>query len=500
MRATPPETAPPARAAEAPGIGRMGVIGLVGLVGAFAALRFAALQNDLWMDEIWSIAAVQELKSAGEIFTRYLQANNHPLSSLWLYAIAPVRVEWLYRLLSWITGSASLVLGAMIAVRQFRSSHPDATSSQLRAAAWTAATLFGGCYLLIVYSSEARGYAPALAFSLLAYYVLLRAPLERPAEGWMILYWIACLLALLSHAASVQVIGAAILWSAIRNLRANLPLLKSARLIVAWHGVPILATAAFFLFFLRRIGVGGAPDPSIRQSLGELVAYTFGFPTPYVGWIALPFLIAIAVFTLWRMWRRSPADAAFYGALILSAPVLALVAARLAVLFPRYFIFGCAWSLLLIAYGVAASWTRHRFIRVGCIGLIALCVAGNCVHTCVLLRHGRGEYQAALKYIAAQTTTPDISLCSDHDNRNYMLIAFYAPRAVPGRPLRYITGNGSPNSRPQWLFVHRLDGDARPDTPLYDDRGNTYQLEKVFLHAPLSGWDWFVYRNIVTKQ
>ena len=478
-----------------PRIGMLGTIALVAIVAGFAFVRFAALQNDLWMDEIWSVQAVQDLKSAGEIFTRYLQANNHPLSSLWLYAIAPARVEWWYRLLSWTCGVASIVLGARLAIRQLRIARPDATAADLRVAGLSAAWLFGSCYFLIVYSSEARGYAPALAFSLLAFHLLVRNPDGNRAIVRVPAYWAACALALLSHAAAVQVIGAGVLWSLVHAIRARTPLPATVRTLVSWHLVPLGTTAAFFLFFLRRMSVGGAPEPAVRQTLGELVAYTFGLPNPEIGWFALPLLILAAAVALWRLGRRSPEDATFHAVVIFSAPVLALLAARMAVLFPRYFIFGSAWSLLLVAYGAAVAWRRGGWMRPAAIAGLVLFGAGNFAHTRVLLRHGRGEYRAALRYIAEHTSTSDISLCSDHDNRNYMLIAYYVQRTIPGRRLLYFPGNGSAQGRPQWLLVHRLDGVPKPTSPLYDDRGNAYQFEKAFLHAPLAGWDWFVYRN-----
>lgn len=476
-----------------PDIGLSAKLILALIVTLFAALRFAALFNDLWMDEIWSIKLVGAFRSPLDVFTQYFQANNHPLSSLWLYALVPAHAEWTYRLLSWFTGSASVPLAALIAARQFWRARPDASVSQLRAAMLATATLFGACYFLVLYSSEARGYAPALAFCLLAFYALQRAP-DATLDAWMIVYWFSCALALLSHAASVQVIAAAFVWSFVQLLQTP-PSQRSFVRLLLWHAVPFACSVAFYALFLRRLEVGGAPELSLRQVLGELASYTGGFPSPAVAWFALPLLAIATLFALWRMWRRARADSLFYAMIIFAAPVIG-IAAPFAVLFPRYFIFSTAWLLLLAGSVIAAIWPRAPAFRKVCIAGVALFLVGNSVHVLRLLRHGRGEYQDALRFIAAHTSAPDITICSDHDNRNFMLIDHYAARSAPGRRVVYFPGNRTTNERPQWLLVHRLDGLTNPDTTLFDDRGNEFKFEKRFLHAPLSGWDWFVFRNL----
>jgi hypothetical protein len=490
-RAVSPE--PGVTASAAADLGKTAKLILVLIIALAAALRFAAMFNDLWMDEIWSIKLVGAFRSPLQVFTQYFQANNHPLSSLWLYALVPAHADWTYRLLSWMTGTASVILGALIARDQFRRLNPTLPVNQVRVATLAAATLLSACYFLILYSSEARGYAPALAFCLLGFYALQRTPDLSPG-GWMLVYWIASALALLSHAASIQIIGAAFVWSLVQIVQSPTARRRIAGLVL-WHSVPFACSVAYYALFLRRVNVGGAPELTLRQVMGELAAYTCGFPSPAIAWFALPVIAGLTLLALGYMWRRARADAVFFGLIIFSAPATGLVAAPLGVLFPRYFIFSAAWLLLLVAYAIAISWNRRPALRNACIVGVALFAAGNSVHIVSLLRHGRGEYQAALRYIAEHTRTPDITICSDHDNRNFMLIDYYAARSAPGRRVIYVLGNRTSEVRPQWLLVHRLDGLPPPDATLYDDRGNTFKLEKKFPHAPLSGWDWFVFRN-----
>src|SRR5438128_1765967 len=75
---------------------------------AAAAVRFACLFGDLWLDEIWSLRLLETVRSPVEILTRLLHDNNHPLNSLFLYLLMPAKAEWTYRLFSWATGSAAV--------------------------------------------------------------------------------------------------------------------------------------------------------------------------------------------------------------------------------------------------------------------------------------------------------------------------------------------------------------------------------------------------------
>src|SRR5687768_5348101 len=88
-----------------------------------------------------------------------------------------------------------------------------------------------------------------------------------------------------------------------------------------------------------------------------------------------------------------------------------------------------------------------------------------------------------------------ITLCSDHDGRNVLLVYHHGPAAIHPRSFQYLPRNELPAEGAQWLLVHRLEHAAIPANELLDDRGNPYRLEKIFRHAPLSGGDWYVYRS-----
>src|SRR6185312_16088098 len=175
-RMTPSTTA-------APSAPRSFVWALAGVVAVFGVVRFACLFNDLWLDEIWSLRLVGQLHSPVEILTRLTSDNIHPLNSLWLYLLGPGKAEWAYRLLSWFAGTATIALAGLIARRLARQLQGVDAPRLADVTGLLTATLVGGSYFLIHYSSEVRGYAPAVGFSFLALYALGRAP-ERPVSAW----------------------------------------------------------------------------------------------------------------------------------------------------------------------------------------------------------------------------------------------------------------------------------------------------------------------------
>jgi hypothetical protein len=464
------------------------------IVGLFGVVRALALRNDLWMDEIWTLWHLSQLRSVGEVFSRFVHDNNHPLNTLWMYLMMPLKVDWAYRLLSGLGGTAGIWLAAKIARTQLLQLQPNASPSQVSAAELITALLFGSSYLLIVYSSEARGYGPALGFGLLAVYALLRGPTDCRSR-WVIVYWLASLLSVLAHAVSYQLIAAGAAFTMVGCLQQKYGQGPAWSALVRWHAVPIASGVLYYILFIRHLEIIGGPETPLISVLAELAAYSIGIPGKASMMLALPLLLGGVIVALMRVWRRSRALACFYIVGMIGFPAAALSFTPFIYLFPRYFILSAALALLLIGYLAAVAWNAGRISRWSTIVATGLVLAGNLAHTVPLFRHGRGEYRAALRYIAAHTPAGPITICSDHDGRNVLLIYHHGPPAVHPRSLEYIPRHELPAEGAQWLFVHRLDHTDVPPSDLLDDRGNPYRLEKIFRHAPLSGWDWYVYRS-----
>lgn len=487
-----------AGSAESPGTAlhqpRVFWIVLGAVTAVFGAVRFGCLFNDLWLDEIWSLRLLEQIRSPMGILTQLLHDNNHPLNSLFLYWLMPAKADWTYRLLSWFTGTATVWLAGLIARRQFQLLHPgDAAGAP--AAGLITATVFGSSYLLIHYSSEARGYAPAVGFGFLAIYSLWRGA-GRPAGAWAVVYGLACVLGLVAHLVVFQVMLAGLAWSAVTALR-DWPRWRDRLVYLAgWHLGPWTFLGAYYFAFVRKVEIGGGPRNPLIGVLGDLAAFSLGFPGSAGVLLALPVFLAVIVAVLLHLWRRDRALACFYATAIFIAPMLGMLSSRFGLLFPRYFIMSAACALLLAGDALTRLWHSRSAMRGTGAVVLAGMLLGNGAHTVRLMRDGRGQYQPALRYIADHTPSAAITLTSDSDLRNFGVMEYHARVMNLGRELQYFPGNELPPGGTQWVLYHRLDGGAEPPGELYRTDGLHYQLDRVYRHAALSGWDWYVYHNV----
>jgi len=226
-----------------------------------------------------------------------------------------------------------------------------------------------------------------------------------------------------------------------------------------------------------------------------VAAFTLGFPAESGRMLALPVMLGVAAVALALIWRRDWTLVVFYGLAAFILPAAGPALGRFTLLFPRYFIVSAVLVLLLAGYVLARLWARGGAWRWVTLALVALLLAGNARHTYRLGRDGRGQYQAALRLMVERTPTTVVSVSSDSDFRNAPLIGYHAAVSGLGRKIRYYPSDRVPRSGTSWLIIHRLDGGETPPEVVGDAQGSRYELEKVFPHAPLSGWDWFLYRR-----
>ncbi len=453
--------------------------------------------NDLWQDEIWSLQLLDEIHSPIGILTQIYSDNNHPLNSLFLYLLKPAKAEWTYRLLSWATGTVSVGLAGIIARRQFQLLRPADAPGKAQVAGLITAIIFGGSYIFIHFSSEARGYAPAVCFSLLAFYALLHDG-KGSGSGWAGLYWAACLFGLLSHLMFSNVLFAGFLWTA-AQARQNFPRwLDRLVHLASWQLPPLGFFTIYYWFFIRRLTIGGSNPTSLSEALNTLAECTLGIP-PELGLpLALPVLSLIILLALFLVWRRNRDLAVFYLAVVFIAPLLVTwLRSEKIMLRPRYFLINDAFAWLLAGGVLAKLWTASRLKRAGLLAILGLFLAGNAGYVRWLWRDGRGEYREAIKYIAQNTPIAEVSLTSDIEFRDEMMIQYYAPAAGAGRILHYYVNYDLPPRGPQWVILSEPDHkNSNPDAIIHDNAGHAYQLARVFPHAVLSGWDWYVFRNM----
>lgn len=134
----------------------------VALLAAGFALRLAAGRGLLWLDEIWSLQNALSLTSPLEAVSVLRHDNNHILNTLLLLLIGPNQPLLLYRLPAIFAGTAAVAVAGWSGTQYGRIGR------------WTAMTLTASSYLLVHYSSEARGYSWLVLWSLTSYESLRR--------------------------------------------------------------------------------------------------------------------------------------------------------------------------------------------------------------------------------------------------------------------------------------------------------------------------------------
>ena len=191
------ETVTPDAATRSSRVSTHFVIAAAIVLGA-AAVRVPGLFSDFWLDEIWSLDNALAAASWTDIF-RIRFDNNHHLNSLYLWLIGDGAPLPVYRLPAFAAGIASVVAAWALAAREGR--FP----------AIVTCVTFSLSYLLVYYSSEARGYALVVLFSLAGWLVVQRHA-ERPSKGHTLVLAACAVLGVMAHRTFVLFLVGAYVW------------------------------------------------------------------------------------------------------------------------------------------------------------------------------------------------------------------------------------------------------------------------------------------------
>jgi hypothetical protein len=162
--------------------------------------------------------------------------------------------------------------------------------------------------------------------------------------------------------------------------------------------------------------------------------------------------------------------------------------------YPRYFLVSMLFLQLLIS-GFLGWLYQQRYGKVAYLLILVAILGGNAILTARLLKHGRGNYEGAARYMLAQTVGERVFVGSDHDFRNKMLLAFYFARAGDRDRAGYYDYGKWPPEGPEWLVLHSFAQQYSPAQAAKDDQGNNYELARVYPYAGLSGFNWALYHN-----
>ena len=460
-----------------------------------SALRVAGIYDDFWLDEIWSWRISGQLGSPWQVFTHpaALYDNNHPLNTLLMWSQG-VHPGWrLYRVPNLLAGVASVAVAAVITRRRGR----------LEALVGT--LLVGFSYPLVLFSSEARGYALVVFFALVAFDALERYLASR-GWFWNVVYVLACILGLLAHLTFVYFLAAAAAWSTVRFARE-----RQGPSFVAWHTLrlhllPAVSLALLYVVFVRNLTIGGAPNedlfPAVRNALSDLLGAE-GSPN-----LAVALIVAAAVLVMMtvRMLRARRDD---FWVFLVTVVVTPFVVVSLQILFvegrqpimARYFL--VPFVFVLIGWAMLfGDWLKRRSARrVASAAIIIGFVALNLYHTALFLRVGRGHYHDAVQYMATyppgRTPPPVIVVSSDHPLRTAMVLHFYSVFVPPQQQM--IIYNDADVTRlaprthgpPMWVVFHSPLHGTPPRGAGFDQ----YVFDREFPYYGLSGYSWYLYRH-----
>ena len=451
---------------------------------AASILFVVAARGDLWLDEIHSLAFAEYATNAWDLFTRFKNDNNHLLNSLYLYLLGPQNHFSAYRMLSVLSGIGSLLILWRLARKR---GDLEALFTVL---------LAGSSYPLILYFSEARGYAPAIFFTLLAYMQLERCR-GRVAPTGVALFWMAAVLGLLAHFTSVVILAAMACVSMGREYRSGSSLQRSLLRLAALYALPAASFLALYFFFICHMAIGGGDSFAYGDVFRRASAVLVGAPDGQLwGSAALLLYITVVIAGTWLLYCTGDDSWTFYPLALLVFPLLMLAVTRPQVLYFRYFVI-CFPFFYLLCGTLLGMLCRSRTTgyRWAAAALIIFIAAGHATRVIPLCTLGRGNYSAALAYIAARTPGPVIRIGSDHDYRNGMLLSFYSRYLTDGKKLQYVNQELMPVKRPEWIITHSQEHAYLPQTVLGLEQTGVYRLVKRYPYADDSGWNWYVYRR-----
>jgi uncharacterized membrane protein len=435
------------------------------IVALGLALRLAAAQGALWLDEAWSAVMAADAGTPIGIFLHINHDNNHHLNSLWLQLVGLGAPPLLQRGLSIAAGTIAILVAARIGARR----NP--------AMAVFAALFFALSPLLVTYGSEARGYAPMLLAWLCAVDLIdrwLTDPAQPPPALPLAVATLLGLLAHLTMAFGLAALGLWTIWSLRKGAGALFP--SVARL---WGPAAIAAALALALIFVPAWARGGmafgAAEPFSTAQWGTGLAQAFRYAFGSYGFIPVGVIAALLLGV-----PRGRFAALSYLSL-LAAPLIVLLAQLPNAGVARLYLVAAAGALLLFALLLGNAFARgQRVLPQLFAAATAIVMAMGCV---TLVQDRRADPGQALAAIAARAPSgADIAV--DRPRSDAIL---KAAAASTGYPLTL----HQPCPAARFLFVER-DGDE-PFPAIPTRCGARYREIAGDSVQGLSGTQWKLY-------
>jgi Dolichyl-phosphate-mannose-protein mannosyltransferase len=372
------------------------LIGIFILIGF--ALRCLAASGGLWTDEAWSLVYAQQAGDALGVLTRINHDNNHHLNSWWLQLVGPVAPPMLMRGLSIITSSATILVAALIGSRRNR---PTGI---------IAAALFALSPIMVVYGSEARGYAPMMLALMIMIWRIDVWFEDRSVPKPALFLAFCTALGTLAHLTMLPGVVMLAVWIFVAEAQTR-GLLKSAKqtadLLAPALAISVLSLCIVTIIAARSatgLQVGGYIPfmwPQFALAISNLLTFSVGIG--YAWDISIWMILAIATISLamfitrWTMPRERKW---FYAILILTMPAVVAVLNLGNSQYPRYYLPAAAATLLLLAEWIGQLTTRQSLSRIGAVGILTLLLGSSLVQNYQLIVSQRGHPEHIVAAIA----------------------------------------------------------------------------------------------------
>ncbi len=464
--------------------GRFVIAGLL-LVGA--ALIVAAGRGTLWFDELLSLQWARSAQHPWHILELYRHDNNHPLNTLWLLLAGEDRHPWVYRALSMLSGFVVLVL-VWLAARRLSEKF-----------AWVPLLLAVTSFPLVLYASEARGYAPVLA-CLLGAWLVVSTKTDCSAVWHVPVFWLLCLGAMFAHGTSLVILAALGVYFLVdRRARGGgwLRIFGGAAL---WFGLPLVAAALYWFFFLRLMIIAGGPEYTLPHVLAHFFGYSFGIPGAGSGQWPIA-LAGLATLTAALAFGRFPdlATRIFFAGSVFVFPALSLAATDTTYLYFRYFLVSLPFVYLMSAPLAERIDLWPRGWRVLAAVLLGAVVLGQFPRLVQLIVAGRGDYVTALRVIA-DDSSPDKSIVANNEMQVGFVLGHNKKFHPELAPLTLVPQARAADQTTQWIVYVTQDDPPVPPGSSINLHGSHYGLVSFHPSAPVSGAHLAMYRRIGPEE
>jgi hypothetical protein len=309
-----------------------------------------------------------------------------------------------------------------------------------------------------------------------------------------------------AHLSFIPFYGALAAWSLIISLKRRDG--KLLRRILAAHLIPLTLIVFAYFGYARTLPSGSGPLSGYADVILTTLSVPFGGPhlsgtNIEQGILAILVALGIAAALcaeIFRSARDGEEDWILYLMVIFLMPALVLTFGQPRVIFVRYFLPSIFFSYVVLAKLISRISNHSREARMLTYCAVICFILGNGLYLSDLLRFGRGQYSAALRFIDTQTQAPVVHLASDHDFRNGMVINYFSKRLSLQHPIMY-HDQGSEDAREvEWYLMHEQDRSISPKEEITGPDGTPFRLEASMPYSLLSGWSWFVYRRVNASE